>query len=211
MAKKQRSKEEKKKRRRAFIWIGAGTGLIALLVANARQEGVGEGFGFTGDEFINSDYYYIGDFTVSDTALAKDIQEQWNPPNADINRGAVFANNILDPITKKVGHKLYINSWWRSAALDAELGVSHKSQHAVGEAIDINPRYEGVNETRKIIQALMANSHPWDQLILENGTPTNPVHIHISSRPDNNRREVLTYDGSNYYAKTLQWLDATFG
>ena len=98
---------------------------------------------------------------------------------------------------------MVINSGYRSVALCEAIGSNANSQHAKGQAADIE--IPGVDnfELAQYIQ----NNMDFDQLILEcyTGDPSSGwVHVSYNNEyPNENRKDVLTYDRINGYRKGL--------
>lgn len=55
-------------------------------------------------------------------------------------------------------------------------------------------------ETRKLYDIIVNNKLPFDQIILEKGTKTNPQWIHVSYDESRSRRQKLYYNGKSYIA-----------
>lgn len=95
-----------------------------------------------------------------------------------------LVNNVLDPIREMWGAGIRVNSGYRNPAVNAAVGGAEKSQHLVGQAVDITT---GSKEGNVGLFAQIINSGiPFDQLIDESGYSW----IHISYNSAGNRREV---------------------
>lgn len=127
-------------------------------------------------------YFTFKEMIQSDTAKSKGID---NTPNWDeIDNLKKLIQVILDPLREWYGKSIYVNSGYRSEALNKAVGSSKSSQHVLGMAADIdtyNP-----DENRKLFEYIKDNLE-FDQLIDEK----NMQWIHVSYNKDHNRKQVL--------------------
>lgn len=95
---------------------------------------------------------------------------------------------VLDPIRENLGRPIIVNSGYRCAKHNSEVGGAKYSQHLVGEAADI--RHTDGTDVTDIVQTIKANGK-WDQLIIY------PTFVHVSwKRFGPNRKQVLRKGGS---------------
>ena len=87
---------------------------------------------FTSEELMNSN-----------TAKRLGINNWTNDPTIWNNLHALV-DNILDPAREKLGRPIYVNSGWRSNAVNIACGGVPNSQHKTGNACDVttNNLYE---------------------------------------------------------------------
>ena len=112
-----------------------------------------------------------------------------------------LCNSILESIRYQFDKPVVINSGYRSVDLCEAIGSKSTSQHAKGEAADIEVPGLDNAELAKWIQ----DNASFDQLILEcySGEPSSGwVHVSFVA-VDQNRKDVLTYDRTNGYRKGL--------
>ena len=65
-----------------------------------------------------------------------------NDPNSfHLNNMKVIAEKVFEPLRMHVGGPIKINSFYRGPELNKAIGVSSKSQHCKGQAIDIDDTY----------------------------------------------------------------------
>jgi hypothetical protein len=132
--------------------------------------------------------FSLEEFTRSTTADRLGID---NTPNAiEIANIRMLCIQILQPARSVLG-SIRISSGFRSAALNAAVGGVWNSAHRLGFAADVIPLNVGTLDLAKWIK----NNTPFDQIILEFGTPQNPNWIHVSADP-RRRMEVLRAFGS---------------
>jgi len=122
------------------------------------------------------------------------------PPFARENIEALV-ENVLDPLRERYGKPIVVNSGYRCAKHNREVGGATNSQHMCGEAADIRPttnftrsssarllpkgRKNYTNEL-KLLRQLIIESRKFDQLIVY------PTFLHVSwKRRGGNRRTVL--------------------
>jgi len=82
-----------------------------------------------------------------------------------------------------------LSSGYRSRILNNAVNGAAKSQHCLGEAIDID--VDGTSITNKQVFDFIKDNLDFDQLIFEFGTDKNPDWVHVSYSKDNNRKQVL--------------------
>ena len=146
-----------------------------------------------------SDHFSLAEFTKSQTAERKGID---NTPTQDhIERMKILCVSVLEPIRTEFDKPIMINSGYRSPDLCEAIGSKPTSQHAKGEAADIEIPGVDNAELSKYIQ----DNLNFDQLILEcyTGDPSSGwVHVSYVGLHAN-RKDVLTYDRTNGYRKGL--------
>lgn len=137
-----------------------------------------------------------------------------NTPPDDIREVMkVTANSLFEPLRNHFGVPIAITSFFRSDELNAALSkdprvqASKKSQHRLGEAMDIDAHPYGRITNKQIFDFIRENLE-FDQLIWEEGNDNEPEWVHVSYvSPDEkrkNRRQVLRKfrkDGKSYYEK----------
>ena len=126
--------------------------------------------------------------TKSVTALRLGID---NTPNGDaIANMKELAEKVFEPLRKHVNGPIKINSFYRGSELNKAIGGSANSQHCKGQAVDIEcpgtPNYD--------VAKWIEENCEFDQLILEFYTPGIPDSgwVHVSYKPEGNRKSVLT-------------------
>lgn len=127
-------------------------------------------------------YFTIRELTKSDTALKLGIP---NNPNETQEKNMVeLIEGLLDPVRIAYGKPIYINSGFRSEALNKAVNGSKTSQHMKGQAADIDTR-KGKKENKKLFE-LIRDNFTFDQLIDEKDLSW----IHVSF-VQSNRKQVL--------------------
>jgi hypothetical protein len=120
-----------------------------------------------------------------------------NVPNStEFDNLKNLAVKIYDPLSTKFNIKIHVDSAYRNSFLNGPkdqggVGGVTDSQHLFGEAMDIN--VNGTNVTNSQLFYYIANNLPYDQLIWEEGSITNPNWVHVSLKLDStkNRKELL--------------------
>ena len=83
-----------------------------------------------------SKHISLKEATKSNTAQRLGIE---NFPNNDtLIQMQALAENIFEPLREHVGGPIYITSFYRSPELNKAIGGSSKSQHCLGQAIDVD-------------------------------------------------------------------------
>ena len=145
--------------------------------------------------------FSLAEFTKSQTAERKGIDN--TPEDRHIEAMEQLCHGVLEMIRYHFEKPIMINSGYRSVALCEAIGSKATSQHAKGQAADIE--IPGVDnfELAKYIE----DNCDFDQLILEcyTGDPSSGwVHVSYNNEyPNENRKDVLTYDRINGYRKGL--------
>lgn len=130
-----------------------------------------------------SEHFTLEELTKSQTATRFEIKEQFKPNPFITENLQQLCVNILEPIRKKIGKEIIVNSGYRCVKLNRKIGGASNSQHINGEAVDITVKGVSNLELIKIIKEL---NLPFDQCIEE-------FHqwVHISYGP-RNRKQYLT-------------------
>ena len=108
-------------------------------------------------------YFTFNELTASNTAQRLNID---NTPNeAAINNLYQLVQQLLDPAREQLGLPISVNSGYRSAALNKEVGGVINSLHLQGRAADVTTHSIDNNHILfKILQSL-----PHSELIWERG------------------------------------------
>lgn len=146
-----------------------------------------------------STHFSLAEFTKSQTAERKGID---NTPTQDhIEKMKILCVSVLEPLRTEFDKPIMINSGYRSPDLCEAIGSKSTSQHAKGEAADIE--IPGVDNAE--LATYIQDNLNFDQLILEcyTGDPSSGwVHVSYVGL-HTNRKDVLTYDRTNGYRKGL--------
>jgi len=139
-----------------------------------------------------SKYLSHAQATASATAKANGLS---NEPSAEhLENIKALATNVYDRLVDKFG-TLRIESVYRSVIVNAKVGGSTNSQHTKGQAIDIksgNAAHTNADVFNYIVQHL-----PFDQVIWEFGTSTQPQWIHVSYNRAGNRKKITVATKEN--------------
>lgn len=120
------------------------------------------------------------------------------PTEAKAAKLRALVAQVLQPLRDLYGKPIKVNSGYRSAAVNRAIHGATNSQHCQGEAADID------STDNATLFHLIRQSLPFDQLIWEGGTDTQPDWIHVSYRSTHNRKEVLrmrVVNGKKVYEK----------
>lgn len=139
--------------------------------------------------------FSLAEAIKSQTALRCGIDN--NPNDDQIACLKAVAEKILQPAREHFGTPFTPSSWFRSPALCTQIGSKTTSQHAKGQAADFEvPGVSNYDLAKWVTETL-----DFDQLILEHWNAADPAAgwVHCSyAGPDQNRKEILRYDGSAY-------------
>ena len=122
-------------------------------------------------------------------AQARGIKNE--PPAEAVEGLKLLVQHILEPLRQAWGQPIFVNSGYRSPALNRAVGGARNSQHCLGQAADIVADLSLLNYD-------LGRRLPFDQLIFEDcyveyvaGRPQHCCRwIHVSYGPKN-RRQVI--------------------
>jgi zinc D-Ala-D-Ala carboxypeptidase len=145
--------------------------------------------------------FTLAEFTKSQTATRRGIDN--TPEGEHMEAAKELFENVVQAVRDHFGVTV-INSGYRGPELNEAVGGSAKSQHCKGEAVDIECPGNSNYDVAKWIE----DNLDFDQLILEFYTPGIPDSgwVHVSYKPDGNRKSVLTAmreDGKTVYKTGL--------
>ena len=113
-------------------------------------------------------------------------------PNGSDENMEALVREVLDPVRRKIGKPIVVNSGFRCPLHNKAVGGATSSQHVKGEAADIALEPRNYESTEKLAEAIM-NGGKWDQLILY------PTFVHVSyKRNGGNRRQILRKTATGY-------------
>lgn len=148
-----------------------------------------------------SKHISIKEATRSNTAERLGIDNFPDSPTL-VNMQAL-AENVFEPLREHFGHPIYITSFYRSPELNKAIGGSSKSQHCLGQAIDIDDVIGSTNNSEFF--HYIKDNLEFDQLIWEFGNGDNPNWVHVSYSTDNNRGNILKAIKENGKTKYTIW------
>lgn len=127
-------------------------------------------------------WFTLDELTRSDTAIARGID---NTPTEEAKKNLIqLVDKILDPLRDMYGKPIYVNSGYRSEALNKAVGGSKTSGHLLGTAVDIDA---GTKAGNKVLFDLIKHNFTFDQLIDEKDYSW----IHIDFNPKRLRNQIL--------------------
>ncbi len=127
----------------------------------------------------------------SRTAMRRGVK---NNPNAEQMENMItIAEEVFEPLRIWVGGPIKINSFFRSPELNKAIGGSSKSQHCIGQAMDIDDTF-GKMSNADMYEFIKENLD-FDQMIWEFGDDNNPDWVHVSyvSAEENRKRCLKAY------------------
>ena len=139
--------------------------------------------------------FSLKEMTKSMTAQRRGIDN--TPGSGEIKALGDLCWKVLEPLRAHFDRPVTITSGYRSEALCEAIGSKKTSQHALGQAVDLEIFGVPNIQTAYWLQ----NNVDFDQLIMEYYDKDDPAGgcAHISSHEsDSNRKQVLTFDGKKY-------------
>lgn len=132
----------------------------------------------------------LAEVLASDTAKRLGINNQPTPEH--VANLKTLARAIFEPIRAHFGVPIYVSSGYRSDALNAATpGANKTSQHAHGEALDLDQDGRGNGVSNRQVFDFIRTTLAFDQLIYEFGDDASPDWVHVSYRAGRLRGEVL--------------------
>lgn len=132
----------------------------------------------------------LAEVTYSDTAKRLGISNE--PTAVHLESLKKLAENIFEPIRNHFDKPIKVSSGYRSSALNAATpGSSATSQHAKGEALDLDQDGMPTGVTNKMVFDYIKANLNFDQLIWEYGTAANPDWVHVSFSPSGHQRKQV--------------------
>ena len=129
-----------------------------------------------------STYFTQDELTASDYATRHGMD---NEPDQRALESLRYTASQLDRVRALLGVPVLVSSGYRSPRVNEAVGGSKRSQHMLGQAVDlIAPSF---GSPRAVARLIMESHIPFDQLILEYGR-----WVHISFTQHNPRGDVLT-------------------
>ena len=143
--------------------------------------------------------FQLSELVKSQTAERKGIPN--NPSPAHIDNLKALCVNVLQPIRSHFEAPVMISSGYRSPELCIAIGSKITSQHATGNAADLE--VPGIDN--KILATWIKENLEYDQLILEfyrDGEPDSGW-VHVSWNSDKNRSNSLRAARDEELGKTI--------
>ena len=144
--------------------------------------------------------FSLAELTASQVAARKGIPN--NPTAGQIENLKKLCESILQPIRNHYDSPVIISSGYRSPELCINIGSSIDSQHAKGQAADL----QVVGVDNKSLAKYIKENLDFDQLILEFYKESEGPHsgwVHVSYVGKENRKQSLTATRAENTGKTV--------
>ena len=144
--------------------------------------------------------FTLAEMTASQVASRNGLNN--NPTAGQIENLKKLCESILQPIRNHYDAPVIVSSGFRSPELCIRIGSSIDSQHAKGQAADI----QVVGIDNKALAKYIKENLDFDQLILEYYKEDEGPHsgwVHVSYVGKGNRKESLTATRSDVTQKTV--------
>jgi putative chitinase len=179
--------DRSEKTKKYFMWTAGASPVVAVSAPQLTAPSQ-PALSVTPDMQL-SPHFKLNEFTKSDTAIRKRIDNTPGPTHAS-NLKKV-CEKILEPVRNHFGKPVRINSGYRGPALNAAVGGSSKSQHCNGQAVDFE--IDGLPNPE--LAKWVSQNCEFDQIILEFYNPKegpNSGWVHASYAEGANRKQILT-------------------
>ena len=143
-------------------------------------------------------HFTLDEMVKSQTALRLGLD---NTPDTDEMKSLLaLCENVLEPVRIHWAKPVVVNSGFRALRVNRAIGSRDSSQHAKGEAADIE--IPGIDNL--VLYYWIAEELDFDQLILEfyNGEPSSGW-VHVSYVGLENRNQTLRIDKGGVKRETL--------
>lgn len=134
-------------------------------------------------------YTTLEKLTKSQSAERHGIENQ--PDAIQLANLRELIEKVYDPLCDHFQRAIPISSGFRSKVLNSIIGGATNSQHATGEAIDLDCDGDGTPTTNSMVFHWLLVNVEFCQLIWEYGDERNPAWVHVSFSRGNNKRQVL--------------------
>ena len=144
--------------------------------------------------------FSLAEMTASQTAARKGIPN--NPTPGQVENLKKLCESVLQPIRNHYDAPVIISSGFRSPELCVLIGSSIDSQHAKGQAADL--QVSGIDN--EALATWIKNNLDFDQLILEFYKKEEGPHsgwVHVSYVGKENRKQSLQATRSEKTGKTV--------
>lgn len=134
-----------------------------------------------------TEYISLKEAIRSNTAKRLGINNM--PDSETLLTMKITSEHVFEPLRNHFNEQIYVSSFYRCPDLNKKIGGSKKSQHCLGEAIDIDDVYS--KATNADFFNYIKDHLEFDQLIWEFGSDENPAWVHVSYSLGKNRMRVL--------------------
>lgn len=138
-----------------------------------------------------SPHFTLDELMRSDTAQRLGIAN--TPDAAALANLQRLATTVLEPIRALVGAPVHVHDGYRCPAVNAAVGGVHDSQHAEGEAADLDALPTLTND--HLFDRIRGADIPFDQVILEHSDGGGCVHVSCAKDGQPPRRQALIRTG----------------
>lgn len=147
---------------------------------------------FTPGTGMMGEYFSYDEFIDSPTCEHAGVNNE--PTEAEIENGIALVYFILDPLRKILDRPIIVNSFFRGHDCNTINNGAEDSKHLQGKAADIKVIVNGQKDNGLIVRALIDNNLPFDRMILEYGSLSNPSWIHVEydyDKPASDQRRIV--------------------
>ena len=148
-----------------------------------------------------SKHITLDEATRSNYAILHNIPNV--PGEKELQAMQHLAEVVFEPLREAIHAPIFLNSFYRAPLLNTLIGGASNSEHVLGQAMDIHADAPVTN--KQLFDYIFANL-PFNQLIWEFGTGSNPTWVHVSLSAGTNKHQVL--QSINRNGKTI-YIDIT--
>lgn len=145
----------------------------------------------------------IGKYTTLEKLCKSQAAERHgidNQPDAiQLHNLKLLIEKVYDPLCDHFQRAIPISSGFRHPIVNSIIGGAKNSQHATGQAIDLDCDGDGTPITNNAVFYWLYNNVDFDQIIWEYGNDITPSWVHVSFNEAGNRRQVLKIKKGGHY------------
>ena len=123
-----------------------------------------------------SEHFRLSEFTRSATARRLGIKNEVS--SQQLSNLVLLCRYVLEPLRKRFGQPIYVNSGYRSQELNRVVGGAVKSFHLYGRAADI--RAANLSDNNKLYALIKELRLPVHELLKEQVIKGIPTWIHVA-------------------------------
>ena len=123
-----------------------------------------------------SEHFRLSEFTRSATARRLGIKNEVS--SQQLSNLMLLCRYVLEPLRKRFGQPIYVNSGYRSQELNRAVGGAVKSYHLYGRAADI--RAANLSDNNTLYALIKELRLPVHELLKEQVIKGIPTWIHVA-------------------------------
>ena len=177
--------------------------ISSLLLLSFKRKGNGAKWGGDLGDGMLGKYFSFDEFIRANSCTAAGFENSFTDRN--IENAVLLVHYVGDPLRECLGGALTVNSWMRDDDCNEIAGGVEDSTHLNGGTFDVKYVVNGQRRNFEIVRCCLNLSLPFDRMLLEYGSDTNPKWVHLeynSDLPPTEQRQIILRITS---AGTSEW------